>query len=229
MSRLPCRRPGPVGSGRVCGGFGRQFFECLAIPVPQRSSGFVRALQEIEQGRARRARSAHVIVQEDKFAKITIVPRCGGKDFCFRKAVGLRHRTGIKGRATDFSSSRPPACADYFVRISFARDGIRAGPLRSTASRKPRHAEVKAAPEEMHRAAFADEARAKLLKYRAEAQKDSPESLHVLCVVRGVEGVLIKADRVRYFYGHRPDMRVNAHGSERGHEFLVKIRHSARN
>src|SRR5260370_26582320 len=87
--------------------------------------------------------------------------------------------------------ARPEAAAADFMRVSLARDPIRqmryaAGMLRRRGAGESCHRQVEAAPEEMHRAAFALEAGAKFLQNAVGLQQRAPESVGVFGVVRAM-------------------------------------------
>src|SRR5258706_15023690 len=80
------------------------------------------------------------------------------------KAGRLGRSISVECGAFDFATARPEARADDFVRISFAGDGIGSGTFGSAPPGEPRHRQVEASPEKMHRTAFPDEAGAKFLE-----------------------------------------------------------------
>ena len=62
--------------------------------------------------------------------------------------------------------------------------------------REPCHRQIERAPEEVDRAALADEARAKLLEDPIGLHEDAPEAVGVLRIVGAVRFVPIEADRI---------------------------------
>src|SRR5271157_5945889 len=98
-------------------------------------------------------------------------------DFVIRKAGRLGCGVRVKSRTLDVAPARPESGAADFVRIGFARDGIRAGALGSATSGEARHRVIEAAPEEMDRAGLADEECSELLQYRVHPRQDAPEAM----------------------------------------------------
>ena len=82
---------------------------------------------------------------------------------------------------------------------------------------------IEAAPPEMHRAYFADEARAKLLKDIVDANQRPPESIDVLGVVRLVNPILIETDWIWNLNRHRPNLYVHFQAMKRGKYFLIEV------
>ena len=62
----------------------------------------------------------------------------------------------------------------------------------------------------MDGAGFANKAGAKFAKNGVDADKDLPQAMGVLAVVRRMTFVQIKADRTRHFDRHGPDFYVDA-------------------
>src|SRR6516225_11934176 len=101
----------------------------------------------------------------------------------------------------DAAPSGPEPGAAHFVGIGFTHDRI--GKMRH-ASRMPRcgasgeagHREVEAAPEEMHRAAFAEKAGAELREDPINLKQNSPETLRVFWSVGRMLRVLVERNRV---------------------------------
>src|SRR6185436_12047515 len=103
---------------------------------------------------------------------------------------GLGISIGIE-RGIDAVAPGPEARAADLVRVGFlhyrirqARDFSHEG--RSAPTRKTRYREIKAAPKEMHRAAFSDEAGAKLLQHAVHLQQHAPEAVGVVRIVGGM-------------------------------------------
>src|SRR5690348_17913972 len=80
----------------------------------------------------------------------------------------------------------------------------------------------------MHRARFADEARAKLVENGIDADKSAPKALRVSGIVGIVDAVFVKANGTGNFDRHGPDFYAHAERSERVHELAIKIGHGAR-
>src|SRR5258708_10041659 len=93
------------------------------------------------------------------------------------------------------------------MRISFAGDGVRqvrhaAQMRRRLSAGKARHRQIKAAPEKMHRAHFAEKAGSKMRKHVVGRQQDAPETVGIVAVVGGVGEVLIEWDAIRDLARH---------------------------
>src|SRR6266496_5903651 len=63
-------------------------------------------------------------------------------------------------------------------------------------SGETRHCQIKTAPEKMHRAAFAAETRAKVLKQAIALHEHAPEPVGIFAIIRAVLLILIKRDRI---------------------------------
>src|SRR6266404_9736619 len=97
-----------------------------------------------------------------------------------------------------------------------------AGMARRTAAGKTRHREIKAAPEEMHRAGLAEEAGAELLEHPIGIDKNLKKAPHRVRVVGGVLVILREAERLRQLVRHLVDHDVNAELGENSHNSRVK-------
>src|SRR5690348_9409234 len=195
--------------------------------MAQRSAGIVRALREIEKNGARIRAAAHFFIRQEKLAHLFVVKSGGRPNRCSRKSRRLRRGIRVKRRVNHAFVPRPKTNADDFVRIRFARHFIGARALGCAASGESRDGEIETAPEKMHRARFADEARAKFIEHGIDAQESAPKTLRMRRIVRIVNAVLVKANGIRNFDGHWPDLHANAKRGERVHEFMVEIRDGA--
>src|SRR4029079_10704495 len=88
------------------------------------------------------------------------------------EAIRRRRGIGIEGWVVDALSARPEAGARAFVRVGIELDrsrhighGTARRERRRLATREPRHRQVETSPEEMHRAALADERRSKRMQH----------------------------------------------------------------
>src|ERR1700687_3209893 len=97
-----------------------------------------------------------------------------------------------------------------------------AGMARRAAAGKTRDREIKAAPEEMHRAGLAKEAGAELLEHPIGIDKNLKKAPHRVRVVGGWWVVLREADRLRKFVRHLVDRDMNAEFGEISHDSRVK-------
>src|SRR5712691_8674419 len=82
---------------------------------------------------------------------------------------------------------------------------------------------IKAAPPEMYRADFADEARAEFFEDLVDIHQRAPKSIRVLGVVGRVRFVFVEANRVRDLNRHRPNLDVDIQTFECRHHSLVKL------
>ena len=98
---------------------------------------------------------------------------------------------------------------DYFVRVSFDGDLVGAFARRRGPAGKARDCMIKAAPPEMNGAHFADEARAKFFEDLVDLHQRLPESIRVFSIVRLVNLILIKANRILNLNRHRPNPYVH--------------------
>src|SRR5512132_7860 len=72
-------------------------------------------------------------------------------------------------------------------------------------SGETRHCQIKTAPEKMHRAAFAAETRAKVLKHAIALHEYAPEPVGIFAIIRAVLLILIKRDRIFDLVRHGVD------------------------
>src|SRR5580692_9130600 len=162
-------------------GLARRAFERVAVPFRGNGSGFISALQEIEQRVIRIGARAHSIVGQDELGQSLAEegsPRPyahGAKTFGLR--IGIRIERGI----IDRTAARPEAGAADLMRIGFAGDCVgkmrhAAGMARRAAARKARDREIETAPEEMHRASLAEKAGAELLEHPIDADENPEEA-----------------------------------------------------
>jgi len=103
---------------------------------------------------------------------------------------------------------------------------IRSAPGRWAAG-KASHRKVEAAPEEMNGAAFAHEARPELVEDPLGGDEDTPESADGLGIVRSVDVVFVKGNRVGYFYRPAPDFDRDSRGLQQRKEFTIEVRDGA--
>src|ERR1700723_1518085 len=102
--------------------------------------------------------------------------------------------------------------------------GYPARMARRTPARKAGHGEIEAAPEEMHRARFAEESGAELLEHAVDVDQDLQEAPHRVRVVGGVLAVQRKPDRLRQFTWHLIDDDINVEFCERSHHRRIEAR-----
>src|SRR5436309_1513584 len=80
----------------------------------------------------------------------------------------------------------------------------------------------------MHRAAFAYEARAKLLEHTLDLNEYAPEAIGVFGVIRSMLVIFRKGNRVLYFVGLRVYLNFNPDRAKCCHQLFVKVRDRAR-
>ena len=77
---------------------------------------------------------------------------------------------------------------------------------------KPRDRQIEAAPEEMHRAAFATKSRTELLEHSIGLHQNTPKPIGVFPIVRPVLFIFIERDRVlnlvRYLVNRYRQMKL---------------------
>lgn len=188
----------------------------------------VGGLAEIEESGMGVGRGADVVVEEDEFVERSIVARSGGLDSAIAAASGFGRGVGIEGGMRKRVGAGPPADADDFMGIRVAGDFVVAGAFGRAAARKARDGMVKASPEKMHRAAFADKAAAKFLEDGVHGEKNAPEAARVGGIVARVRDVLVEPDGVGDFHGHGPNFYVDTDGSEDVHRLAVEPGDGAR-
>ena len=94
--------------------------------------------------------------------------------------------------------------------------------------RVARHREIEAAPEELDRARFADEAGLEGLEHAIGLNQRAPQQLRMLRVVRVVPFVQVERDGVGDLHGTGRDRDVDAAASEPRQEVAVEARDRAR-
>src|SRR6266853_619646 len=101
-----------------------------------------------------------------------------------------------------------------FAQLLMIESGLRTHFLPGKARRRgpsgeARDRQIKAAPEEMCRAGFADKARAKDLKHVVDRNQCAPEAPRIFFVIRSVYSVLVKSDGIGDLERHLPDRYVD--------------------
>ncbi len=93
---------------------------------------------------------------------------------------------------------------------------------------EPCHREIEAAPEEVHRAHLADEARAERFHHPVALHQRAPEFLRESRIVLRVHTVLVERERVRDLVRHGPDVHGDVEPLQQLHEGGVEIHHRHR-
>src|SRR6185437_2887016 len=123
----------------------------------------------------------------------------------------------------DTASTRPESHAADLVRVRFAGNRIGTRTLGSAPAREARYGEIEAAPEEMHRAALADEARAELAEHAVERDQDAPEAFGIDAIVARMDGVALERNRTGHFRRRRVDADLDSGRGEHVHRLAVEV------
>src|ERR1700677_1318231 len=208
--------------------FGGVPLEQVAIPLPEHSPCFIRALQEGEQCFLRRGLTAYVIVEINEFTQGFVVAGLCGLDGCSFKALGRRGGVAVESRLAEAPIARPEAGTYDLVRVRLPRHSIGAFARRSGSARESRNREVEASPEEVNWADLANKARRKFLKDFIRVHQHSPELMRRVRVIGRVFGILGEGNRVLKFYRHRVNVYVDAECSKAALIFGVETSHRLR-
>ena len=159
-------------------------------------------MQEFEQRLVGIISGANGVVRQNELAKSLAEERRFWLHPRGAKARRLGIGIGIERGIIDCARARPEAGAAYFVRISLTGDRIgqvrhAAGMAGRATAGKPRHREIEAPPEEMHRARLAEEAGAELFEHPVGIDEDLEEATHRVAVVGRVVCILREFDRRR--------------------------------
>src|SRR6185437_689706 len=185
-------------------------FQSVAVPAAKISAGFIGTLQKIQQRAPGRIGSADIIVHQEELAQLRVVKRWAGLYPGKRVSLGFRHGVGVKRGAAHAAAAGPKSGADHFVRVGCAGDGIGAWALRCTPAAEPAYRQVKAAPEEMHGTALAQEARTKFQKNAVDRHQNAPETVGIFGVVSSMYDVTLKGNRVGHFAGFGIDPNLQS-------------------
>ena len=172
--------------------------------------------------RLRRVRLAHRVVRQDEFVELPVVIRRIRLHACILQARRFRRGVRIERWLQQRSAARPEAMADDFVRVRVALES-RAVAWRRAATGKACHCQVETAPEEIHRAALADERATRLVKYTIDLHQDAPQATHVFGIVAVMLRVAVEPDRLRQFRGQGMDLHRQTHCRQHRQQFVVEI------
>ena len=114
------------------------------------------------------------------------------------------------------------------MRISLPLNRIRPRPRRCRPSRKPRHRQIEASPEEMHRAHLPQKPRPKPPKDLLRQHQHAPEPMRILRVIRPVIPVQIEPDRSPHLHRRRMNLHRNPQRSQTRQILAIEIRHRLR-
>src|SRR6266403_5203422 len=162
--------------------------QCGAIPLPQFRCSIVGAPRKVEEDLIRLFASAHRVVRQDEFAQFGLVESRIRLNFRLCESRGFRIRIRIEEWRWCSRVAGPKPEAAHFLRVGLARDLVRQ--MRDTsrmrwrrAAGETRYCQIKAAPEKMHRTAFATETRAEFLKHAVALHEHAPEPIRVFALV----------------------------------------------
>src|SRR5690606_33761277 len=147
----------------------RSTFQRSAVPASVICCRVVSALEEREQRRIRITCDTHCVVGQQELVELLAEEAFLRLDDGRAETLWLRIGVGVE-RGVDSAAARPESGAADLVRIRLLSDLVR---QRRNAARMERRRpsgeaggrKIEAAPEEVHRAALADEARPELLQH----------------------------------------------------------------
>src|SRR3954452_17134651 len=202
-------------------------FERGAVPAAGVGCGRIGRGEEIEQERVRIGRRPDGLVGQDELAERWL--EAGARRHNpVAEARRLRIGVGVERGAREGVVAGPKTGARELVRIGLARERVRqprqaAGTGRRRPPRDPRHREVEAAPEEMHRARLAEKTGAEELEDAIGLDERAPEAMRRGGIVGGVDAVLREADRVRDLVRHLLDRDRDAEAAKDFHERSMEV------
>src|ERR1700687_2602798 len=142
------------------------------------------------------------------------------------ESVRLRNTICVKRRLQDGTAPRPETVTDHLMRIRLAHE-CRAVTHRRSLAGKSRGREIETPPEKLDRAALADELTSTRSKHSFHLEKNSPEPLSELRIVRMMDGVILETDWRWYFRRHRPDGHRQCHATKCIHDLTIELRDGA--
>ena len=131
----------------------------------------------------------------------------------------------VERRLLHGPASGPEPGADHLVRIGLPSHAVRPRTLGGTPPREPRHREVEAAPEEVHRTAFPEKRCAKPPEHVIRLDQDAPVPIGILRIVRCVRFIGREADRLLHLDRNGPELYVHVQFLECGEIRPVEFRH----
>src|SRR5262249_45092454 len=160
---------------------GRLALEGRAIPYRTVRGRLVGALHEGEERRVGVAAAANRRVREDELAERCVEARRHRPRGRVSEALRLRIGVGVEDGLPEAGVPGPEAGAADLVRVRLARDPVRhvgnaARMRRRGAAGEAGHGEIEAAPEEVHRAALANEAGPEDLEHPVDLDEGKPEA-----------------------------------------------------
>ena len=211
----------------------RRRLECGAIPLREVRGGHVSRLQELEQHAIGIGRRPHHVVRQDELVEIRAVERLAWPDRGAGEPGRFRVRVCVVGGIRDRPAARPEPGAADFVRVCLARDAIgkvgnAARMRRRRTARKSRDGEIERPPEEVHRAALAEEARTKPLEHTVVLHEHAPEAVDRCAVVGAMHFIAIERNRIGNLVRLRVNPDVDVEPGERVHHAAIEHRDGLR-
>src|SRR5262249_17714149 len=202
--------------------------EHSALPFPERCRSLVGAGQKIHQGALGIICARDRAVGQDVFAEIVTIERLGGSNRRRSKAIRLGISIRIKGRVRHQIVAGPEACAADLVRIGLLRDSVWQIGHSTRMKRRPpagkaSDGKVETSPEEVNRAALADERGAELEEDAIDLREDAPMPLGKTTDVGRVARVVAETDRVGQLVGHIMDADFDSKIGEGPHDLGIEI------
>src|SRR5205814_6313716 len=134
-------------------------------------------LQKLQPDSTRIGRLPYIVVQQEEVGELCAVEGRRWADPRLLEARRFGCGVRVKGRAGEASAAEPEAAAADLVRVSLAGNQIGAHALGRPAAGKASDGEIETAPEEVHGARLADEARPELLQDVVRREQDPPGAM----------------------------------------------------
>src|SRR5579862_3528374 len=144
------------------------------------------------------------------------------------EARRLRRSIGIEGWSRNIAATGPESGATHFMRIGLASNRVGAGALGRSPAREATYRQIETSPEKMHGTYFPEKTGAEFLQHLVDPQRDAPELMHRRGIIGGMNLIFLKRNRFRNLAGSRPDLHLDAHIGQSGHELLVELGHALR-
>src|SRR5216683_438365 len=204
------------------------FDQEAGIPRAQAGAGRVGALEKPEDCFLWRCARANVVVQERKLAELRVPARLRRLDDLLLESTRFGVRVREEGGLWKLGVSRPEPGADLLGVAPFSLDEPGARSWLGPTAREPGVGEVERAPEEMHRRRPPAKSRTMVLEHQVNPRQHSPETICPFRLVRRVNGVLGKGNRIADLVGNRADAGVDPQRAQVGHEIGMKVSNRAR-
>src|SRR5262245_26645949 len=203
-------------------------FQCRSLPVRPFGGSLVGLLQETEQERIRIGGLANDVIGQNELAERVVIIGAGRAQRGLCVVYWLRVGVSIVRGPSEAAVAWPESATAHLMRIGLGHHPTpdiwsASSGRRSKASGKASHRQIETAPEKMHWADLAKEARAKILHDPRALHQHLPEAGDVDAIVLGVDTILFEARRVLDLDRHRPDVHRNAESAQPVHELLVKV------